>query len=177
MLFDLIVWPGLILMILAGFGCIYLLIAIVAVWRFSRIPMPTATRHPSIVILKPVCGADPGLYENLVSFARQTYQGPVQMVIGAHRESDPAVAVARRVIADLPDHDIQLVINETLGGTNYKICNLQNMMAVVKPYDILVIADSDMRAHPHYLESVTPPSSIQATNSSPACITGVRPGD
>ncbi len=157
MLFDLLYWPGSILLILAGAGCVYLAIALVAVWRFSSTPLPTASHHPSVVILKPVCGADPGLYENLVSFARQSYRGPVQMVIGAHRDSDPAVAVARQVIADLPERDIHLVIDETLGGTNYKICNLQNMMAVVKPYDILVIADSDMRAEPHYLESVTTP--------------------
>jgi ceramide glucosyltransferase len=103
-----------------------------------------------------VYGEDAGLYENLRSFCLQNYRGPVQVVIGAHRETDPAVAVARRLIADLPEADIALVIDGALPGTNFKVCNLANMMAAAK-HQVLVIADSDMRVEPHYLDEVVGP--------------------
>jgi ceramide glucosyltransferase len=115
-----------------------------------------AGTHPGVTVLKPVCGADAGLYDNLMSFCRQHYPGEVQIVIGAHRESDPAVAIARRVIADHPDTDIALVIDAALPGSNFKICNVVNMMSVAK-YDVLVLSDSDMRVEPHYLDQVIGP--------------------
>jgi ceramide glucosyltransferase len=137
-------------------GVFYLATAICAVWVFGRQKAPVPAQRPSVTILKPVCGADPGLYENLRSFCRQAYDGPVQIVIGAHRESDPAVAIARQVIADLPGADISLVIDGALPGSNFKICNVANMMAVAK-HEVLVLADSDMRVEPHYLDAVVGP--------------------
>ena len=137
-------------------GIAYLAIAMVAAWSFGRRRMPAPAHRPSVTILKPVYGADPGLYENLRSFCRQAYDGPVQVVIGAHRESDPAVAIARQVIADLPDADIALVIDGALSGSNFKVCNLANMMVAAK-HEVLVIADSDMRVEPHYLDAVVAP--------------------
>jgi ceramide glucosyltransferase len=137
-------------------GIAYLVIAVFAVWKFGRQRAPVPARRPSVSILKPVCGADPGLYENLRSFCRQAYDGPVQVVIGAHRESDPAVAIARQVIADLPGCDVALVIDGALPGSNFKICNLANMMAVAK-HEVLVIADSDMRVEPQYLDAIVGP--------------------
>lgn len=145
---------------LAGLaGIAYLGLAAIGVARFAALPQPRPASSPAVTILKPVCGHDAELYENLVSFCAQDYGGPVQIVIGAHRESDPAVAVARDVIAALPGADIALVIDGALPGTNYKVCNLFNMMAAAK-YDVLVLADSDMRAEPHYLNSIV--ASLQA---------------
>jgi ceramide glucosyltransferase len=137
-------------------GAIYMVAAISAVRRFAGERPVVPQRAPSVTILKPVCGADPELYENLVSFCRQDYRGPLQIVIGAHRESDSAVPIARRVIQDLPELDIALVIDGALGGTNFKICNLANMMHAAK-HEVLVIADSDMRVGPDYLDAVVGP--------------------
>jgi ceramide glucosyltransferase len=137
-------------------GIAYLSIAIVATRLFARTRSIAPRRQPAVTILKPVCGADAGLYDNLVSFCRQAYGGPLQIVIGAHREADPAVAIARQVIADLPDADIALVIDGALPGSNFKVCNLVNMMVVAK-HDIIVLADSDMRVEPHYLDAVVGP--------------------
>jgi ceramide glucosyltransferase len=137
-------------------GLVYLVTAMAAVWSFGRKRAAPPGKRPSVTILKPICGADPGLYENLRSFCRQDYDGPVQIVIGAHRETDPAVAIARQVIADLPGVDVTLVIDGALPGSNFKICNVANMMAVAK-HEVLVIADSDMRVEPHYLDAVVGP--------------------
>jgi ceramide glucosyltransferase len=134
-------------------GFVYMIAALVAVARFARSGWTPPATRPAVTILKPVCGLDPGLYENLLSYCRQEYGAPVQVVIGAHRESDPAVAVARAVMAAVPEADVALVIDGALPGTNFKICNLSNMMAAAK-HDVLVIADSDMRVGPDYLDSV-----------------------
>jgi ceramide glucosyltransferase len=137
-------------------GLFYLIAALIAVARFAaRRYAPLATA-PAVTMLKPVCGADPELYENLLSFSRQTYAGPIQVVIGAHRENDPAVPIARRLIRERPDLDIELVIDGTMVGTNFKICNLANMMAVAK-HGVLVMSDSDMRVGPDYLTAVVEP--------------------
>jgi ceramide glucosyltransferase len=137
-------------------GIVYLSIAIVAARLFARGRPIAPKQHPPVTILKPVCGADTGLYDNLVSFCRQAYDGPVQVIIGAHREADPAVAIARQVIADLPDKDITLVVDGALPGSNFKVCNLVNMMVAAK-HEIIVLADSDMRVEPHYLDAVVGP--------------------
>jgi ceramide glucosyltransferase len=140
----------------ASLGIIYLVAAIVAVRRFAHTPRPVPVEYPAVTILKPVCGADTGLYENLRSFCTQSYRGTVQIVIGAHRETDPAVAIVRRLIADLPDTDITLVVDGTLSGSNFKISNLFNMMPAAR-HDVLVISDSDMRVEPDYLATVVAP--------------------
>jgi ceramide glucosyltransferase len=138
---------------LSVIGAAYQVAALFTVRRFAVEPKPSLAEAPAVTVLKPVCGADAGLYDNLKSFCLQDYGAPVQIVIGADRDSDPAVPIARRLIADLPEADIALVIDGTLAGTNFKICNLSNMMAVAK-HSVLVISDSDMRVEPHYLRDV-----------------------
>jgi ceramide glucosyltransferase len=138
--------------VLAAVGALYLLAAVVAVRRFARRRAPPPTRRPAVTILKPLHGEDPGLYENLRSFCRQAYP-TVQVVFGVRDAADPAIAVVRRLIADLPDADLALVVAASVHGTNLKISNLINMMPAAR-HDVLVIADSDMRVQPDYLDQV-----------------------
>src|SRR5262249_46850849 len=126
-----------------------------AVWRFARRQGPQPAARPPVSILKPLCGHDPGLYENLRSFCVQDYP-TVQVVFGVRDASDPAVAVVQRLIADLPGADLSLVVADRLHGTNYKISNVINMMAVAR-HDLLVLADSDMRVAPHSLARIVAP--------------------
>jgi ceramide glucosyltransferase len=137
----------------ASLGILYLAVAWFAVLRFRREQVAVGPERPGVTILKPVCGLDPELYDNLLSYCRQDYRGPVQLVIGAHRENDPAVAITRKLMADLPEADIHLVIDGGLIGTNLKISNVANAFKVAR-HDVLIIADSDMRVGPRYLDSV-----------------------
>jgi ceramide glucosyltransferase len=66
---------------------------------------------------------------------------------------DPAIAVVHRLMADLPDADLALVVAAPVHGTNLKISNLINMLPAAR-HDLLVIADSDMRVAPDYLDQV-----------------------
>jgi ceramide glucosyltransferase len=110
---------------------------------------------PPVTVFKPVAGADPEAYDNFASFCLQDYP-EFQIIFGARDESDPAVSIIKRLIACLPDHDIELVISQNESGYNGKVSNLQNMYARAK-HDVLLIADSDIRVGTDYLRRVVAP--------------------
>src|SRR6266478_3306507 len=135
----------------------YLIGAAVAVLRFARRsrPTPRAYQQPAVSVLKPLHGPEPGLYENLRSFAEQDY--PIfQMVLGVNDATDGAIPVARGLMRDLPDSDIALLIGSGGSGANQKVVNLENVLGAAS-HDILVFADSDMRVDRRYLAAVTAP--------------------
>lgn len=112
-------------------------------------------RHVPVTILKPLCGAEAGLYESLRSCCEQDYP-EFQIVFGVRRSSDPAVQIVRRLKAEYPHLDLTLVVDDRLIGSNYKVSNLDNMLPAAR-YDLLVIADSDIRVGRDYLATVTAP--------------------
>jgi ceramide glucosyltransferase len=138
---------------LAGAG--YLLVAAWAVRRFAARPSPAVGHRPPATVLKPLYGEDAGLAANLLSFVEQDYPA-FQVVFGVRDRDDPAVGVVKALIAARPDADLMLVVDPAVRGANYKISNLENMLAAAK-HDILVIADSDMRVRRDYLADVTAP--------------------
>ncbi|MBO0727434.1 MAG: bacteriohopanetetrol glucosamine biosynthesis glycosyltransferase HpnI [Blastocatellia bacterium] len=119
---------------------------------------------PPATIFKPVRGADAEAYENFASFLRQNYP-EYQIIFGLREESDPAIPIIRRLIADFPGRDIELVVSPEEFGHNAKVSNLQNMYAKAK-HDVLLIADSDIRVEPDYLRRVVAPLNPQATPQS-----------
>ncbi len=111
--------------------------------------------HPPITILKPICGLDGDAYENLASFCQQDY--PTYQIIFAVLEStDPGIEVVEKIMHYFPALDIELVVSDRTIGTNRKVSNLANAVANAK-YDILLIADSDIRVGTDYLQRVVQP--------------------
>ncbi len=108
-----------------------------------------------MTIAKPLCGDEPGLYENLRSFCEQDYP-EYQVVFGVRDASDPAAAVARKVIEELPGRDLQLVVEARLLGTNHKVSNLAAMQPSMK-HAIIAVSDSDMRVGSDYLRAIVAP--------------------
>jgi ceramide glucosyltransferase len=143
---------------LAGLGVAagYSLLTLIAVlaWR-SRGAQVVPDVLPPVTLLKPLCGAEPGLYEHLRGFCVQNYRD-YEIVFGVRDEADPACAVARRLMAEYPALPTQLVIDPRLHGTNHKISNLINMLARAH-HDYFVMADSDAFVEPDYLATVTAP--------------------
>ena len=149
------------LMTVVGFVCLglaagYAVVTVVAVlvWRMQRRPNK-ARSMPPVTVLKPLCGAEPGLHEHLRSFCRQDYP-EFQIVFGVRDAGDPACAVVKRLAAEFPSVPIELVINPLLHGTNLKISNLINMLPYAR-HDILAMADSDAFVGTDYLAAVTAP--------------------
>jgi ceramide glucosyltransferase len=131
-----------------------LTVVAVLVWRMRRGATSSRSRPP-VTVLKPLCGAEPGLHEHLRSFCRQNYP-EFQIVFGVRDAGDPACAVVKRLAAEFPSVPIELVINPQLHGNNLKISNLINMLPHAR-HDILAMADSDAFVGPDYLAAVTAP--------------------
>ena len=106
---------------------VYLIGAAVAVMRFTRRPLPLASDPPAVSVLKPLHGDEPGLYENLRSFAEQDYPA-LQIVLGVNDAQDGALPAARALIRDLPSCDVALVVDARASGSNKKVANLENML-------------------------------------------------
>jgi ceramide glucosyltransferase len=137
---------------LAIVGSFYQLLAAYAVRRFTVQRTQIPQERPAVTLLKPLCGDETGLYQNLRSFCELDYPA-LQIVCGVRDRNDPAIAVVRALQADLPDIDLVLVTDPTLHGANYKVSNLINMMGAAK-HDVLVLSDSDMRVGATYLDAV-----------------------
>jgi ceramide glucosyltransferase len=126
----------------------------VAAWRLHHGPSPAA-QLPPLTVLKPLCGAEPGLYENLRSFCEQDYPR-FQIIFGLRERADPALTVAERLRREFPARRIDIVVNPQQHGGNRKISNLVNMLERAE-HELLVMADSDAIVGRDYLEVVTAP--------------------
>ncbi|MFM0186301.1 bacteriohopanetetrol glucosamine biosynthesis glycosyltransferase HpnI [Paraburkholderia nemoris] len=130
--------------------------------RGASAPAAARASHPltpftnvGVSVLKPLCGAEPRLYENLRTFCDQRH-GHFQLVLGVSSPDDPAIAVVRRLQAAYPMHDIELAIDTRVHGSNLKVSNLINMAERAR-HDVIVIADSDIAVEADYLDTVAAP--------------------
>src|SRR5882672_5500887 len=100
---------------------VYVIGTTILALRFARRrivapPGVTPRSSPPISVLKPLHGAEPGLSENLRSFADQDY--PVfQLLLGVRDRNDGALPVANALIKDRPLCDIELVVDPRAAGS------------------------------------------------------------
>jgi len=146
--------------VLVAASMIYCVLALIAAWSFRlfaqrlrRVPPFAYGPAPSVSILKPVKGFDPGMYEAFRSHAMQEYAGEYELIFGAGSEDDPAVEAVHRLAAEFPERQIRLVICPQRLGTNGKVSNLIQMLPEAR-HEFLLINDSDIRVSPRYLERV-----------------------
>jgi ceramide glucosyltransferase len=140
---------------LAALGMGYAITAALAARVGRSAPRRPPPTLPPITLLKPLCGAEPALYEHLRSFCVQDY--PCwQVVFGVRDPGDRALEAVRRLRGEFPHLDLQVVIDPAQHGASSKVSNLVNMMSVAR-HDYLVIADSDILVESDYLERVTAP--------------------
>lgn len=140
-------------------GAAYSILALAAVlaWRryASHHPRRLPPGQPPVTVLKPLCGAEPGLYDHLRSFCQQQYP-QFQIVFGTLDADDPALAVVARLVQEFPEVEIDTVVNPERHGHNNKTSNLINMLTKSR-HAVLLIADSDTWVQPDYLATVTSP--------------------
>ena len=90
-------WGLLVVLLLASFSLFMTVATHVSVMKV-RARAPKNGPTPPISVLKPLCGVDEGLYENLVSLAKQDYPD-YELVLGAEREPRLEMRFGRIVLA------------------------------------------------------------------------------
>jgi len=129
---------------------VYCVLIIVATRRFLLATLPAPGSKPPISILKPLCGHDDGLEENLRSFMAQDYP-EYEVLFGVHRPDDPAVAVAKKIINEFSGRiSARLIITGESPIPNAKAFSLNRLVREAR-YDVLVMSDSDVRVTPSLL--------------------------
>src|SRR4029077_19129335 len=96
----------------------------------------------------PVKGAEDGAYESFASFCRQDYPR-FELLFGAARADDPALAVVDRLRRDFPERAIRSIVTGEADG-NPKTAILERLAGEARG-DLLVPADSDVQAPPDAL--------------------------
>lgn len=141
-------------MILAALALIAALLTtfqVVLVLRFRKRRGPACERPELISILKPVCGLDDELEENLLSFA--DLRGiRHEVIVSAEEADDPALEVVRRVMRERPHAPFRVVIDRgsRRGVVNRKVERLI-AAARVASGDVFFISDSNVRVGPEDL--------------------------
>lgn len=145
------------LLLVAAIPLVYYVLAIFAAVRFfsPQRGKTGAGYRPPASLLKPVRGVDFGSYENFISFCKQDYP-EYEILFAVNDESDPALPVIRRIIAEFPQRNIRLFIGAEDLGANRKVNKLV-MLAREAQHDVLVLTDGDVRVGPSYLREIVAP--------------------
>lgn len=107
--------------------------------------------RPGISILKPLCGVDDRLEENLACFAALPYP-EYEVLLGVKSARDPAFAVARAAARRWPER-MRVVVQRYDEGLNPKVNQLVGLARAAR-HDLLVVSDSNVRVRPDYLDGI-----------------------
>ena len=110
---------------------------------------------PPVTILKPVCGLEKNLAENLRTACDQDYPD-YQVVYSTQRQDDPAIGVLREIESEFGPERVSIVVSDVKIGANGKINNLAGALSAAR-HAIFVISDSDIRLPPDYLKAIVAP--------------------
>jgi ceramide glucosyltransferase len=139
-----------VLAVLLTGSLVYCILVVVATRRFLSTTLPAPGNKPPVSVLKPLCGHDDGLEENLRSFMLQDYP-EYEVLFGVHRPDDPAVAVAEKIIAEFNGRiSARIIVTGESPIPNAKAFSLNRMVREAR-YDVLVMSDSDVRVTPTLL--------------------------
>ena len=136
----------------------FLALVIISSFRFHRYcrrPQPCVDHLPPVTILKPLCGLEPQLEQNLASFFELDYP-EYEIIFGTRDSSDPALGIVHALRRRYPHVPVKLVFSGEPQKPNAKVWSLMKMMPQVSA-DYLIISDSDVRVTPEYLRSVIQP--------------------
>ena len=129
-------------------------IVVLQVFMFARHlarPAPAPRTRPPISILKPLCGLDDELADNLAVFAALPYPD-YEVLLGVASAADPAYAVAAEAARRWPAR-FRVVIQRGAPGLNPKVNQLLGLVSEARA-DILVVSDSNTRVPPGYLDEI-----------------------
>jgi ceramide glucosyltransferase len=130
----------------------WIVAGLASVLRLTRRASLLASEPPPVSVLKPLCGADPGLSENLESFFRQDHPS-LELVFGVVDASDPALDVVRELSKRYPQVRARIVVHQGMGALNPKVDNLLGILPHAA-HDLVLVSDSNVRAPAHYVREL-----------------------
>ncbi len=135
----------------AAIGLVATAIQVLVLWIHLRAPVPVPRTTPAVSILKPLCGVDDGLEENLASFAALDW-ADFEVVLGVRSSSDPAYPLARAAVRRWPGR-FRVVLQRGAPGLNPKVNQLLTLADAAR-HDLLVVSDSNVRVGRGYLAEI-----------------------
>ena len=107
---------------------------------------------PSLSVLKPLHGTEPGMERNLESFFEQEYPAEFELLFCARHESDEGLRLAERVGARYPQVSARyLTCGEPMPKFhNAKVFSLEKLDAEARN-ELLITSDADVRVAKDYL--------------------------
>lgn len=143
---------ALLVLLLVG-SWVYCVLSSVAARRYLAIPSPPLTEAPPVSVLKPLCGQDDHLEENLRSFFTQDYRD-YEILFAVDRMDDPAVAIVDKVRGEFPQGPrVHLIETGDPTVPNRKAHSLGRLVPRAQ-HSILVMSDSDVHVPPDLLRRV-----------------------
>ncbi|MBI3547425.1 MAG: bacteriohopanetetrol glucosamine biosynthesis glycosyltransferase HpnI [Elusimicrobia bacterium] len=125
-------------------------------WRArTATPDVPEDRLPPVTILKPLKGADSGMYASLSSFLALDYPR-FQVLFALQSPDDPSLTVLKQLRKDFPAADFEIVISKNRIGYNPKVNNLSNAYPFAK-HELLLISDSDIQVGRDFLRKAVAP--------------------
>jgi ceramide glucosyltransferase len=143
---------ALLVLLLAG-SWVYCVLTSVAARRYLAVSLPPLKAIPPISVLKPLCGQDDHLEENLRSFFIQDYPN-YEILFAVDGLDDPAVAIVNKIRREFPQSPrVHLIETGNPTVPNRKAHSLGRLIPLAQ-HSILVMSDSDVYVPPDLLRRV-----------------------
>jgi ceramide glucosyltransferase len=139
------------LLALGTLGFVILLIQLGSATRHMRARPPAPRTLPPISVLKPLCGVDDDLANNLEGFVTLDYPD-YEVLLGVRDTRDAAYPVARALAKRFPGR-VRVVVQRGTPGMNPKVNQLCTL-ARAAHHDLLVVSDSNVRVSSDYLREI-----------------------
>jgi ceramide glucosyltransferase len=131
---------------------VYCVLTLIAAVRYRGVRSPALRAAAPISVLKPLAGVDDGLEDNLRSFFEQDYPD-FEILFAVRSPTDPAIAIVERLRACYPAIPSRLLVTGEPPYPNAKVFSLDRMLVAAR-YDLLVMADSDIRVTREMLSTI-----------------------
>ncbi len=131
----------------------YCVLIVVAARRYLSVPRPPEKPLPPISVLKPMCGAEDCMEDNLRSFFEQDYP-TFEILFAVHTSEDGAVPTVEKVRREYAGRvESRLIVSGESPIPNAKAHSLERLVAEAR-HDLLVMSDSDVHTGPGLLNEL-----------------------
>jgi ceramide glucosyltransferase len=131
---------------------VYCVLAMIGAAKYLGNGIPALRSPPPLSVLRPLAGAHDNTENNLRSLFEQQYPD-VEILLSVHEESDPAIEIARRVMAAHPRVPARLIIAGVSPFPNAKVWSLRALLSEARN-ETIVMSDSDIFIEPDGLQTI-----------------------